>query len=149
MGKNGQGKTYIVANIFIDTNVLVYSEDESNVVKQHIAKALIEQIVENHTPVISTQVLQEFYNASIKKLHIDETLAKDIVIDFFNMEVIQITTGLIEQGIDISILSRISFWDGLIIAAAVNAECSIVYSEDLNHGQIIRGVEIINPFKMY
>jgi predicted nucleic acid-binding protein len=137
-----------VAKIFIDTNVLVYSEDESNVAKRYIAKELIEQIVENQIPVISTQVLQEFYNASIKKLHIEETIAKDIVIDFFNMEVVQITTGLIKQGIDISILFQISFWDGLIIAAAENAECSTVYSEDLNDGQIIRGVEIKNPFKV-
>jgi predicted nucleic acid-binding protein len=137
-----------VAKIFIDTNVLVYSEDESNVAKRYIAKELIEQIVENQIPVISTQVLQEFYNASIKKLHIEETIAKDITIDFFNMEVVQITTDLIEQGIDISILYQISFWDGLIIAAAESAECSTVYSEDLNDGQIIRGVEIKNPFKV-
>jgi predicted nucleic acid-binding protein len=54
---------------------------------------------------------------------------------------------IIEQGIDISILSQISFWAGLIIAAAEYAGCSVILSEDLNDGQIIRGVEIKNPFK--
>jgi predicted nucleic acid-binding protein len=53
---------------------------------------------------------------------------------------------IIEKGIDISILSQVSFWDGLIIAAAEFAQCSTIISEDLNDGQIIRGIEIKNPF---
>jgi len=54
---------------------------------------------------------------------------------------------LIENGIDISISSKISFWDGLIIAAAEYADCPVILSEDLNDGQIINGVRIIDPFK--
>jgi predicted nucleic acid-binding protein len=63
------------------------------------------------------------------------------------MEIVQVDLDIIEQGIDISILSQISFWDGLIIAAAEFANCVTILSEDLNDGQIIRGVKIINPFK--
>jgi predicted nucleic acid-binding protein len=64
------------------------------------------------------------------------------------MEVIVNTCDTIEEAINISIASRLSFWDALIIASAGTANCSAVYSEDLNDGQIIRGVRIVNPFKL-
>jgi predicted nucleic acid-binding protein len=104
-------------------------------------------IIENDIPVISTQVLQEFYNASTTKLHIEKSIAKNIVHNFRNMEVVQVDSDIIERGIDISISSQISFWDGLIIASAEYANCTTILSEDLNDGQIIKGIKIINPFK--
>jgi predicted nucleic acid-binding protein len=136
-----------VDKIFIDTNILVYTEDKNNKIKQRKARFVLKSIVDNDKPVISTQVLQEFYNASTTKLNIEKLLAKNILHGFYRMEVIQVNTEIIEQGIDISILSKISFWDGLIIAAAEFANCSKIISEDLNDGQKIRGIEIVNPFK--
>jgi predicted nucleic acid-binding protein len=103
-------------------------------------------ISDRAVPVISTQVLQEFYNASTKKLNIDEFAAKSIVHDLRNMMVVQVTPDIIEHGIDVSIVSQQSFWDGLIIAAAEYADCTILLSEDMNDGQLINGVKIINPF---
>jgi predicted nucleic acid-binding protein len=147
MGKNGPGKNYIVDKIFIDSNVPVYTVDDGNPDKQVKAKKIINSIIENDIPVISTQVLQEFYNASTTKLHIKKSIAKNIVHNFRNMEVVQVDPDIIEQGIDISISSQISFWDGLIIASAESANCTTIISEDLNDGQIIRGIKIINPFK--
>jgi predicted nucleic acid-binding protein len=135
-----------VAKIFIDTNILVYTEDKNDRVKQRKARSLVKSIVENERPVISTQVLQEFYYASTTKLMIDKLLAKNIMHGFSKMEIININTEIIEQGIDISILSQISFWDGLILAAAEFSNCQKIISEDLNAGQRIRGIEIINPF---
>jgi predicted nucleic acid-binding protein len=57
-----------------------------------------------------------------------------------------ITSALIEQGIDISIQSQLAFWDGLIIAVAEAGHCSAILSEDMNDGQLIRGIRIVNPF---
>ncbi|MFP3091281.1 PIN domain-containing protein [Treponema sp. TIM-1] len=125
----------------------MYAEDKYDKNKQNKARAIIKAIIDNEKPVISTQVLQEFYNASVTKLNIDKLLAKNILHDFYHMEVIQVNTEIIEQGIDISILSQISFWDGLIMASAEFAGCLRIISEDLNDGQRIRGIEIINPFK--
>jgi predicted nucleic acid-binding protein len=133
--------------VFIDSNIFVYTVDNDNTDKQTKAKSVVADIIANRIPVISTQVLQEFYNASTTKIKVDRFLAKSIVHDLCNMEVVQVIPELIEQGIDISISVQISFWDGLIIAAAEFANCSTIISEDLNDGQIIRGVKILNPFK--
>jgi len=72
-------------------------------------------------------------------------VAKSILVSFENMEVVRIDPHLIGQAIDTSILSRISFWDSLVVVAAESAKCEVVYTEDLNPGQIIRGVRIENP----
>ncbi|MDR1971436.1 MAG: PIN domain-containing protein [Treponema sp.] len=137
-----------MAKIFFDTNILVYTLDTNNADKQKMAQNILIKISENERPVISTQVLQEFYYASTTKIKADKILVKNILHSFTNMETVQVNMNIIEQGIDISILSQISFWDGLIIAAAEYARCSVILSEDLNDGQIIRGIEIKNPFKI-
>ena len=76
-------------------------------------------------------------------------IAKNIVHSFGNMEVVPVDLNIIEQGIDISILFRFSFWDSLIIAAAEQANCAMVFSEDMNNGQTVRGVRIVNPFLLH
>ncbi|MDR2191276.1 MAG: PIN domain-containing protein [Endomicrobium sp.] len=129
---------------FIDTNILVYSVDFSSKEKQRIAKETLSKIAQ---PIISTQVLQELYSVLIAKLKLAPLNAKKIIYTFKNFETVQIDFKLIEQAIDISILSQISFWDALIVAAADFADCSELISEDLADGQTIRGVSIKNPFK--
>ena len=62
------------------------------------------------------------------------------------MEVILINPYLIKEAIDATILNQISFWDSLVVVAAENAKCETLYTEDLNAGQIVRGVKIENPF---
>ena len=144
--KNGKGKTFIVAKIFLDTNILVYTVDRNDKKKLSKARKILEHLTKTDIPVISTQVLQEFYSATTTKLKLDKIIAKNIIHNFRNIEIVNVDLGIIEQGIDISILSQISFWDGLIIASAEHANCSLIYSEDLNSNQTIRGIKIINPF---
>ncbi len=144
--KNGKGKTFIVAKIFLDTNILVYTVDRNDKKKLSKARKILENLTKSDIPVISTQVLQEFYSATTKKLKLDKIIAKNIIHNFRNIEIVNVDLGVIEQGIDISILSQISFWDGLVIASAEQANCSLIYSEDLNNNQTIRGIKIINPF---
>jgi predicted nucleic acid-binding protein len=121
--------------------------DRNDKKKLSQARKLLENVIANDKPVISTQVLQEFYSATTTKLKLDKIIAKNIIHNFRNMEIVQIDLGIIEQGIDISLLSQISFWDSLIIAAAEQANCNMIYSEDLNDTQTIRGIKIVNPFK--
>lgn len=145
--KAGLEKSYIVSKIFIDTNILVYTLDKKDIFKHEKARTIIKEIVTNHKPVISTQVLKEFYVVATTKLKADKIIIKNIVHNFHNMEIIQNDLELIEQAIDISIISQLSFWNSLIIAAAEKANCEFVFSEDLNAGQVFRGVTIINPFQ--
>ena len=100
-----------------------------------------------HQPVISTQVLKEFYVVATTKMKADRIIVKNIIHNFSNIEIVQNDLELIEQAIDISVISQLSFWDSLIIAAAEKAKCKYIFSEDLNSGQTFRGVMVVNPFE--
>lgn len=136
-----------MSKAFIDTNILVYAMDQSNRKKQARARALLQGAGENKMGVISTQVLQEFYVAATRKLNVEPLLAKEIIHSLMHFEIVTVDHHLIKEAIDCSILNRISFWDALVIVSAESAKCSEIWSEDLNDGQIIRGVKIVNPFR--
>lgn len=136
-----------MAKIFFDTNILLYTIDKKDREKHQKSRDLLRKVTDHFFPVISTQVLQEFFNASTTKLNIDKIVSKNIIHNYKNMEIVNIDLLLIEQAIDISILFQLSFWDSLIVAAAEQANCSYLISEDLNDGQKIRGIRILNPFK--
>jgi predicted nucleic acid-binding protein len=136
-----------VAKIFIDSNILVYTHDSYDKNKQKTARKTVRNIVETENAVISTQILQEFYTICTKKLHLEPFKVKEYVHTYSeNLEVVQNSSEIIERGIDISIISQISFWDALVIAAAEYSKCSEIITEDLNDGQIINGIKISNPF---
>ena len=136
-----------MAKVFLDTNILVYTVDKKDLGKHEESRNLVRRISSDHLPVISTQVLQEFYNAITSKMKIDKIVAKNVLHSYRNMEIISADLSLIEQAVDISILFQLSFWDSLILAAAEQSNCSLVVTEDLNDGQMIRGMKIVNPFK--
>lgn len=132
---------------FIDTNVLIYAVDRSDTVKQERALEIIARLAKERIGVISTQVLQEFYSAATRKLGLDPLHARQHLRDFRVFDIVQITPEIIDEGVNFSILHRLSFWDGLIVAAAVAGASSELISEDLNDGQNIQGVSIRNPFR--
>ena len=136
-----------MAKIFIDTNILVYSLDKFDPKKQSCCRSLLKSLKGELCGVISTQVMQEFYVAATKKLGADPLLVKDILHSFERFETVIITPVIIKDAIDCSIINRLSFWDALIVVAAESAKCEKLWSEDLNDGQIVRGVRITNPLK--
>lgn len=135
-----------MSKIFIDTNLFVYSIDQRDPTKKDKAREILKKVVEAHQPVISTQVIKEFYVVASTKLKADQLIIKNIIHHFRNMEVVNNDLYLIEQAIDISVISQLSFWDSLIIAAAEKANCEFILSEDLNAGQTYRGVMVVDPF---
>ena len=133
--------------VFFDSNILVYFADGADPKKQQIAEKLIKNAVINDNGVISTQSLQEFFAATTRKLLCTKEKAKEYVENFSNsFTVEQISVPLILKAIDISIKNQLSFWDSLILSAAIQTGCIICYSEDLSNGQIVEGVKVINPF---
>ena len=133
--------------VFFDSNILVYFADSADPQKQQIAENLIKNAVINDNGVISTQSLQEFFAATTRKLLCTKEKAKEYVENFsdsFTVE--QVSVPLILKAINISIKNQFSFWDSLIVSAAIQSGCIICYSEDLTNGQIIEGVKIVNPF---
>lgn len=100
----------------------------------------------HHQLVISTQVLQEFYNVTTYKLKLNAVDMQNMVTKFGQLPTVLTDISLIEQGIKVSIHHKLRLWDALMIVVGVRANCKIMYSEDLTHGQTIQGVQILNPF---
>ncbi len=146
MSRSGNGKISIVPKAFLDTNILIYQLDKRDPVKRRKCRELVRVLVANQEAVISTQILQEFYVACTTKLRIKPLLAKAIIHSFTHMETVAVGTDMINDAIDTSIQYGISFWDSLVIVTAESAKCRTLFSEDLNNGQVIRGVKITNPF---
>lgn len=144
----GQEMSFMSDKAFVDTNILVYTVDGRFLEKRQIALSLIAKLQVNHQLVISTQVLQEFYNVTTYKLKLDPIQMQKMVAYLSRLPTVLTDISLIEQGIQVSIHHKLRLWDALMIVAAYRADCKIMYSEDLTHGQIIQGVRIIDPFKL-
>ncbi len=134
--------------VFIDTNVLVYLFDDSEPEKQDKARKRLAAEKRAGELVVSTQVLQELYNALTRgkdpiRLPEDAEIA---VRDAAMLMVVHVDPTLIFAAISQSRNNRLSFWDALIIEAAAAAGCSRILTEDLNEGQAYGTVRIENPF---
>lgn len=135
--------------VFFDSNILVYFADSGELQKQQIAGELIKNTVINGNGVISTQSLQEFFAATTRKLMCSKEKAKEYLENFKDsFAVEQVSVAHILKAVDICLKNHFSFWDSLILAAAIQSGCVICYSEDLTNGQIIEGVKVVNPFVM-
>ena len=132
--------------IFIDTNILVYSLDENDKNKKNKSRSILNEVYKMQNGVISTQVINEFFVVTTKKLKADPLLIKQIIGRLEYMEIVNADLEIIKDAIDISILNKLSYWDSLIISCAASAKCSSLYTEDLNNNQLVLGIRIINPF---
>ena len=135
-----------MSKVFLDTNILVYALDRDEQEKQSACRAILRQLQDDNRAVISTQVMQEFFVVATRKLGVEPLKAKRILQALGNVETIAVAPALIYEAIDCSLLNQISFWDALVIVCADSARCALVLSEDLNDGQVIKGVKIQNPF---
>jgi predicted nucleic acid-binding protein len=135
------------ARSFLDTNVLLYTDDRDAGVKQLRAVDLVEEHLAGSTGAVSTQVLQEYFASVTRKLEVDPVDARRKVELFARLGVVTIDVDDVLGAIDLHRLHRFSFWDALIVRAAKKAGCSILLTEDLQHGRTIDGLRIVNPFR--
>ena len=137
----------MTAQCFADTNLILYagSKDPADAAKKRIAR----QILATEEIGISAQVLQEFIAAAFakKRLGIQEAEARATVAALLAFPVVPITAGLVMQALEIKARQQISYWDAAIVAAALELQCEVIYSEDLNSGQDYGGVVVRNPFE--
>ncbi len=131
---------------FIDTNVLVYAEATDHPQKQVAALALLRRLKLAGEGVISTQVLQEFANVALRKLALDFSHVRSQLAAHLQFEIVQVTPTIIQAALDLHQTRSLSFFDAIIVQAAISAGCNTLYSEDLSTGEVIRGVRIVNPF---
>ncbi len=141
---------YSLDKYFLDTNILIYSFDHQAENKKSIAQSLIENALINKNGVISFQVVQEFINVATKKFL--TPLSEQDSIIYLN----QVLSPLCHLYPNASFYSqailnkerwRYSWYDSIIITAALNLNCKILYSEDMQHLQKFDGLTIVNPFK--
>lgn len=135
-----------MARSFFDTNILLCSDDAFDPRKNKIAIDLIARHRANREAVLSIQVLQEYFVNAVSKLKVDVVLARRRVELFSRFELVLPDVALVLAAIDLQRLNSISFWDAMIVQAARVAGCAALFSEDLNAGQTIAGVKIVNPF---
>jgi predicted nucleic acid-binding protein len=131
---------------FLDTNILVYAEDQSEQVKRKRAVQLILEHKRQRTGVVSLQVLQEFFTTVTKKFKLDFGIAR-YKVEFHSRFIVgEPTVTDILAATDIHRIYGFSYWDALILRMAKQTGCRVLLTEDLQHGQVFDGVRIVNPF---
>jgi predicted nucleic acid-binding protein len=135
---------------FIDTNIFVYLFDETDDRKRSTAEGLIRTALQTRTARISHQVVQETLNVVTRKLPSPMTIAdaqrflEQVLAPLWQ---VMPNLAIYRRGLNIQARYGFSFYDALIVAAALESGCTRLYSEELQHGQQIEGLTIENPFK--
>jgi predicted nucleic acid-binding protein len=136
-------------SVFFDSNSLIYRFSPLENRKQDLATAFLREAVLRQNGVISYQVVQEVLNVGLKGgktlLTMPEAalLVESFSIDF---QIVPWSLALVKQALNIRDRFRFHWYDCLIVAAALEAKCDVLYTEDLQHGQRIEGLTVVNPF---
>ena len=134
--------------VFLDTNIVIYSYSEDEVEKFEIANRLLEEY-ENQI-IISTQVINELSNTLFRKFRLNAEEVEAVVLELNNnFPIVNFTLQTQLKAIEIKERYQLQFYDSLILATALENGCNIVYSEDMQNGQVIDNwITIINPFEV-
>lgn len=136
---------------FIDTNIFVYTVDAgAPMAKKRLATDLIREVLGDRRGIVSYQVVQEFLAVATKKFAIalppaDARHYLDTVL--VPMLAVHSSVELFDEALHVQSRYQTSWYDALIVAAASEASCSVIYTEDLQHGAKINGIRIENPFR--
>lgn len=134
------------ARSFFDTNVLVYTDDDSDVLKQKRATELFVEHRRRRTGVVSLQVLQEYFVVATRKLGINAERARRKVELIAEFDVVAPGVPDILSAIDLHRLNGFSLWDALILQSAKLGGCSVLFSEDFQDRRRIESFRVVNPF---
>lgn len=132
---------------FVDTNVLIYAHDVDAGGKREIAQSLLRELWRDRNGVLSMQVLQEFYVNAVRKIAspISKSQARAIISNY-SPWCVETGWGDLPAAFQIEDEAHVGFWDALIIASALKSGAARLLTEDLNPGQVVRGLRIENPF---
>ena len=135
--------------VFVDTNIFVYRHDRSDPARQACAEEWIAHLARSRTGRLSFQVLQELYVTLTVKARIgfDPLEAREIVRDLAVWQPVAIDLGILERAWHVQDGHSVSWWDAVIVAAAQSLGCSILLTEDLQHGHVFGDVRVVDPFR--
>ncbi len=132
--------------VFVDSNVLLYAVDEADRNKQQAAREWRSQLWKSRRGRVSFQVLGEFYVNAVRKRPSAREEARAEVRDLLAWNPVVANAALLERGWKIQDRDLLSYWDALIVAAAKAASCRYLLTEDLQSGQELERIELVNPF---
>jgi predicted nucleic acid-binding protein len=132
--------------VFVDTNILLYADDLRDARKRERARAWLLRLWETRAGRLSTQVLNEYY-VNTRKLGLSQGDARAKVRRFQLWQPWQIDHQTVETAWGIEARFGLNYWDALIVAAAAQSGCSHLLTEDIQHGQQIDAITLINPFE--
>ena len=137
-----------MSGVFVDTNILIYSEDSADMAKRDVALLWLGVLWESGIGRLSSQVLNEFYVNVTRKLKppMPQNTARDEVRRYAAWQPWPVDQSTIESAFGIETRYGLNYWDALVIAAAQHLGCRIVLSEDMAHGETYGNVQVINPF---
>lgn len=133
-------------NAFVDTNVIVYAHDRLDPAKRERARTLLERLALDGSLTLSTQVLQETYDALIRKLLVEPAKALFAVEKLAAARVVGSNADFVLDALRLSQRFQLSVWDALIVQAALAARCTTLFTEDMQAGQRFGELEVVNPF---
>lgn len=137
------------ARFFLDTNVFVYAMDGTNPAKAKRAENLMREAVTTQKGAVSYQVVQEFFNLALRRFPHPMTVteAEQYLRTVFQpLLLIHSSPALYVEALHMQARYRLSWYDSLIVAAAAEADCAVLYSEDFQHGQRFGSMTVKNPF---
>jgi predicted nucleic acid-binding protein len=132
--------------VFVDTNVFLYAFDPAEINKQNAAQSWRKELWKNRAGRISFQVLQEFYVKAAQKWPESRDEIRAEVTDLLAWQPVTVVADILDRGWKLQDRYQLSFWDALIVAAAASIDCRYLLTEDLQAGQDLDGVLVINPF---
>ena len=134
---------------FLDTNIFAYSFDSNASAKQERARDLIVQGIKSRKAVVSYQVVQEFFNVALRKFSRPMNVAEAeqyLRTVFQPLLAVQSSSTLFSHALSLQDKHHLSWYDSLIVAAAMESQCTILYSEDMHDGHRLGELQIKNPF---
>ncbi len=131
---------------FVDSNIFIYSLSGDDGLKRETAREIIRALVASHNLYLSSQVLVEVSNVLLRKAQLEPATVIALMNDMWTLPCATINSQIVREALVLATVAQLNFWDALILESAASAGCSTLYSEDLNHGQVIRGVKVVNPF---
>lgn len=137
----------MIAPVFVDSNVFLYALDEADLKKQEAARNWRTELWKSRRGRVSFQVLGEFYVNAVRLMPKAREEARAEVRDLLAWNPVITDATVLEHGWKIQDRYQLSYWDALIVAAAKASSCRYLLTEDLQAGQTLDGIEVVNPFK--
>ena len=137
-----------MSRAFFDTNVVVYAAYRTPDLRHVTAQNLLERHLEEGSMVVSTQVLQETYSVLTRKMRLSGPAVLAYVTHLASQEVVPSSASFVLRALALAQRHQLSAWDALMVQAALESNCAVLYTEDLQAGMRFGELEVVNPFKL-